>query len=79
VLRIAVRSFRMGAHEALDFGTVAGGLGVTPASVHRHFGVATMPMSLPAEREPDSFSRRMRGWLSALSPRQEGTNPGRTG
>jgi len=33
-----------------------------------HLGIAQMAMSLPAERLPDSFSRRfMRAWLSTVS------------
>jgi hypothetical protein len=48
-------------------------------AISAHFGVAMMAMSFPAEREPDSFSRGMRGWHSALSPRQVGTNPEGTG
>ena len=38
-------------------------------------GQATMAMSLSAEHEPDSFSRRIWGWHSDLSPRQVGANP----
>jgi hypothetical protein len=78
VLRIAFRLFGMGAYEALDFGRVVEEPGVTWA-ISAHFGIATMAMSLPAQRGPESFSRRMRRWLSTLSPRQEGTNSEETG
>ena len=56
MLRIAFRLFGMGAYEALDFGRVVEEPGVTWA-ISAHFGIATMAMSLPAQRGPESFSR----------------------
>lgn len=71
MLEIAIRLLRTGGYEALNFGTIAGELGVTRASVHHYFGNKENLALEALSRYEADFEER----FSALSEMHPGDFP----